>query len=171
MPMYIRYVDDIVIVHEDKHKLIHDLPLIEDKLASIGMKVSLRKTILDTCYHGIKFLGKITYPYGYQISAKEPIGRLLHHAYEFQVGDEYMLSRLNSQIGRLKNYCSYNLIHDYFKALPKEVWNYVEYNEQKQKFVLLKEMEYERSAEDWFFYCPPAGIDEPAVNSDIKNSK
>lgn len=168
LEMYIRYVDDIVIINKDKSRLLRALPLITQKLSKIGMSISPKKTVVDTCYHGVKFLGKVTYPYGYQKTAKPPAGRLLHNAHIFQVGDESMLSRLNSQIGRLKNYACHNLIHDYINRLPKQVFDTVSYNEQKKKFEYKQKVNSQnQGSEDWFFYSPITGLPQqelPAKN-------
>lgn len=130
---YIRYVDDIIIQHKDKNYLYYCLPLIENKLLETGQIINKNKTIIDTCYHGVKFLGKITYPYGYQKFTKETKARTIKQAREI-IYDENLLSRLNSCIGRFYYYASYNLLQDYLNELPKEVWNYVTYNQIKMKF-------------------------------------
>ena len=49
--------------------------------------------------------------------------------------DDKLLSRLNSQIGRLKHYSCFNLKEDFMKELPEEVWDYVFYNYPKEHFI------------------------------------
>lgn len=132
---YIRYVDDIIVLVKDKSKLLEYIPLIKQKIEEAGLKVSEKKCRLDTVYHGVKFLGKVSFPYGYQRQASHSAGRLMRAAREMIV-DENLLSRLNSQVGRLKHYSCYGITQDFLKELPDEVWEYVNYDEQKQKFVL-----------------------------------
>jgi len=152
LPDYVRYVDDIVIVNEDKAALVRALPFITKRLSDIGMVTNPRKTVIDTVYHGVKFLGKVTYPYGYQKCTKEAAGRTMKHSRTMRI-DDSLLPRLNSHIGRLKNYASYHLIHDYIAELPTEVWQYVRYDENGRKFVLIKEVTQNENpnAERWFF--------------------
>ena len=136
LSMFVRYVDDIIIVHENRKMLVNSFRPIVNKLESCGHKISPRKTKIDTTYHGVKFLGRVTYPYGYQKQAKETAGRLMKQAYEFKI-DKNLLSKLNSQAGRLRGYACHNLLNDYIGALPAEVWKYVYFDYDKGKFVLL----------------------------------
>lgn len=135
---YVRYVDDIIILMKNKSSLVQLIPSIKDKLAERNLTISSHKTHIDTVYHGVKFLGKVSYPYGYQRQAKHSAGRLMKAAREMPI-DENLLSRLNSQVGRLKHYSCYGLTQDFIKALPKEVWVYVWFDERKMKFVKIKE--------------------------------
>lgn len=73
---YIRYVDDLVIISSDKSKLIKAIPLIIEKLQETHQKLNRKKTKLDTAYHGVPFLGKVSYPYGYQKPSKQVIIRI-----------------------------------------------------------------------------------------------
>lgn len=131
---YIRYVDDIIIQSESFNKLKQAVPLITSKLAEVGASINVHKSRIATSYHGIKFLGKVTYPYGYQQQSKESAGRLMLAASQMPIDDK-LLSRLNSHVGRLKHYSCYNLLQDFLKCLPHEVWNYVWFDEAKYKFV------------------------------------
>lgn len=63
---YIRYVDDIVIISENRNKLVNSLPYIIEKLKESNQTLNMKKTRIDTAYHGVPFLGKVSYPYGYQ---------------------------------------------------------------------------------------------------------
>ena len=73
---YVRYVDDIVIISNNKTKLIENLPKIIKKLEETHQKVNNKKTKIDTAYHGVQFLGKVSYPYGYQKAGKQLIIRV-----------------------------------------------------------------------------------------------
>ena len=131
---YVRYVDDIIILMQDGLKLKQKIPEIFAKLEASGTTVNKQKTICDTVYHGVKFLGKVSFPYGYQRQAKHSAGRLIKAAKNMTI-DENLLSRLNSQIGRLKHYSCYNMTHAFLDALPEKVWDYVWYDDQKCKFI------------------------------------
>lgn len=54
---YIRYMDDFIIIHEDKDYIKECRNQIEDKLSSLGLKLNLRKTQLSKLSQPIKFLG------------------------------------------------------------------------------------------------------------------
>ena len=135
---YVRYVDDAIALNRDEKRLRDALLLAEAKLAESGQKLNLRKTKIDTAYHGIKFLGKMTYPYGYQKMTKESAGRMMKAAHEFKMDENY-LSKLNAQAGRTKHYACYGLMMDYIEALPPEVKEKVYFDQDKWKFVRIKE--------------------------------
>ena len=82
---YIRYVDDIVIISENKGKLISSLEFIKNKLKETNQKINIKKTKIDTAYHGVPFLGKVSYPYGYQKTKKETIIRTYQKAKNTQI--------------------------------------------------------------------------------------
>jgi hypothetical protein len=134
---YIRYVDDIIILVRNKARLLEIKPLIYAKLNEALVVINEKKTIIDNVYHGITFLGKVSYPYGYQRQAKHSAGRLIKAARDMKI-DDNLLSRLNSQIGRLKHYSCYNITEDFMCSLPKKIWDYVEYDYDKRKFIKRK---------------------------------
>ena len=137
LAMYVRYVDDIVIVSESKDKLIKALPLIEKKLAETHQKISEKKTKIDTAYHGVKFLGKVSYPYGYQKPNKHVIVRVYQKAKDIKFSNaRNLLAITNSQIGSLKNYNSKRLILNYVRLLPDEAKELIEFDREKFRFKL-----------------------------------
>lgn len=77
---YVRYVDDIVIVSDDKKELINKLPIIIKKLKETNQTLNKKKTKIETAYHGVPFLGKVSYPYGYQKAKKTTIIRIYEKA-------------------------------------------------------------------------------------------
>jgi hypothetical protein len=135
---YIRYVDDIIILCKDKRRLLDMRGPIEAKLNEAMVRINYNKTVLDTAYHGIVFLGKVTFPYGYQRQAKHSAARVIDAARNMKI-DKNLLSRLNSHVGRLKNYDCFGLINDFMYNLPKEVWQYVYYSYKERKFIMTKE--------------------------------
>ncbi len=54
---YIRYMDDFILIHEDKDYLQYCLGEIHKRLKDIGLKLSEKKTQLFPIKQGIKFLG------------------------------------------------------------------------------------------------------------------
>ena len=56
---YVRYMDDLILIHEDKEYLKYCRDRIEEKLAEISLKVNLKKTQIFPISQNIKFLGFI----------------------------------------------------------------------------------------------------------------
>jgi len=59
---YLRYVDDMLILSDDKHGLWRSLADVEDKLADEGLNLHLRKVYLQPTRCGLDFLGYRVYP-------------------------------------------------------------------------------------------------------------
>ena len=132
---YVRYVDDIIIISKSKEKLITALPFIIQKLEETHQIINKKKTKIDTAYHGVQFLGKVTYPYGYQKPSKQVIIRVNQKAKNIEYKDETnLLAKTNSQIGTLKNYNCKKLILNYEEELPYETKKIIKYDEKKCKF-------------------------------------
>lgn len=132
---YVRYVDDIIIISEDKNRLYNALPRMVSKLKETHQTINTKKTKIDTVYHGVPFLGKVSYPYGYQKATKQVNIRICTKAKNTN-GDstEMLLSKVNSQIGILKNYNCRKLIQQYANLLPQEVKNKVKFDKNENKF-------------------------------------
>lgn len=132
---YVRYVDDIVILSSNKKQLISVLPLINKKLEETHQRTNKKKTKIDTAYHGVHFLGKVSYPYGYQKPNKQVIIRTCYKSKTIEYSDkENLLAKTNAQIGTLKNYNCRKLVIDYSKLLPEEVKNIVKFDDKNYKF-------------------------------------
>ena len=134
---YARYVDDIVIISDKKEKLIEAIPYIVEKLKETHQTINKKKTKIDTAYHGVPFLGKVSYPYGYQKPSKQVIIRTCQKAINFQyVDDNNLLARANSQIGTLKNYNCRKLILDYVHLLQKNYNTNLKFDRINLNFVI-----------------------------------
>ena len=133
LPNYVRYVDDIVIISDSKEKLKASLPKIISKLSETNQKLNLKKTKIDTAYHGVPFLGKVTYPYGYQKPKKSTIIRISSKAKNFEV-NAHLLAKLNSQIGALKKYNCRKLVIYYYDNIKDKLPKDVEFNEKELIF-------------------------------------
>ena len=120
LEQYVRYVDDAIIICENKEKLKNTIPKIKKKLKETHQILNEKKTKIDTAYYGVKFLGKISYPYGYQKSSKDVNIRLNYKAKNIKFNSkENLLAKVNSQIGTLKNYNCRKVILNYERNLNK----------------------------------------------------
>ena len=71
---------------------------ITEKLKETHQRINMKKTKIDTAYHGVPFLGKVSYPYGYQTAKKKTAIRLYRKAKELVFTDEdNFLAKTNSQ--------------------------------------------------------------------------
>ena len=133
---YIRYVDDIIIVSNSKSKLYSNLPNMIKKLEETNQHISAKKTIIDTAYHGVKFLGKVSYPYGYQKPKKTTIIRTYQKAREIEYDNiNNLLAKTNSQIGSLKRYNCRKLIFNYSKILQEKTNGVVLLDNEQMKII------------------------------------
>lgn len=136
---YVRYVDDIVIVSDDKKKLITKLPIIMEKLKETNQTLNKKKTKIETAYYGVPFLGKVSYPYGYQRAKKTTIIRIYEKAKNIEYESvENLLAMTNSQIGTLKNYNCRKLILNYSRIIKNKMPKTITFNEEKLKFEYVK---------------------------------
>ena len=136
---YVRYVDDIVIVSDDKKELITKLPIIMEKLKETNQTLNKKKTKIETAYHGVPFLGKVSYPYGYQRAKKTTIIRIYEKAKNIEYESvENLLAMTNSQIGTLKKYNCRKLILNYSKIIKNKMPKTITFNEEKLKFEYVK---------------------------------
>lgn len=134
---YARYVDDIVIISDSKRKLVDALPKIINKLAKTNQTINMKKMRIDTAYHGVLFLGKVSYPYGYQKPNRQVTIRICQKAKNIKYEEiNGLLAKTNSQIGSLKNYNCRKLISQYVNLLPEEVKKTIKFNKDQNKFYL-----------------------------------
>lgn len=139
---YIRYVDDIIIISENKTQLIDALPYIIEKLKETNQTINMKKTKIDTAYNGVSFLGKVSYPYGYQKPRKTTIIKIYQRAKQLKYTDaSNLLAKVNSQIGTLKKYNCRKLIFNYAKSIEKKTEKLILFDAKNLKFNLL-EKEY-----------------------------
>ena len=135
LKQYIRYVDDIVIISSNKEKLISSLPIIRSKLQISHQTINKKKTKIATAYYGVPFLGKVSYPYGYQKACKQVNIRTCDKAKKIKYNNmENLLAKTNSQIGTLKNYNCKKLILNYYNLLPNKVIKNIHFNDTEYKF-------------------------------------
>ena len=111
-------------VSNSKQELFSVLNKIETLLTNKGAKLNRKKTRIDTAYHGIEFLGKVTYPYGYQKSTKEVIKRTMTNIKKLNPNDEHFKESIASTIGMFKNYNCRKLIGEIEIALGQNDPNF-----------------------------------------------
>lgn len=133
---YVRYVDDIVIISKSKVELKKALPKIRAKLLETNQSISDKKTKIDTVYHGVQFVGKVTYPYrGYQIPSKQVYIRVMKRAKDISYHDiDSLISQTNSEIGFLKGYNCRKAIFKYADEIMKNTNNAIKFNSQYLRF-------------------------------------
>ena len=84
------------------------------------------------------FLGKVTFPYGYQKATKEVCKRTINHAKELKSDDKYLLEKTNSHVGTLKNFNCNKLIGQYNDELDDKIKEFVTFNKETNKYVLVE---------------------------------
>ena len=111
---------------ENKKQLIDNLPLIQNKLAETHQFIN-KKTKIDTAYHGVPFLGKISHPYGYQEPSKQVIIRTCQRAKNIQYdeNEKNLIAKVNSQVRTLKGYNCRKSIRNYIDLLPSDAQNII----------------------------------------------
>ncbi len=132
---YVRYVDDIIIVSKSKESLTRALPKIKEKLKETHQEMNTKKAKIDTAYHGVQFLGRVSYPYGYQKPSKQVVKRVCKKAKKMEYENvENLLAKVNSDIGILKKHNCRKLIENYINELPEEINKIVRYDDTKTLF-------------------------------------
>lgn len=141
---YVRYVDDIVIISDSKDELKNALPLIAKKLKETCQVVSKKKTKIDIAYHGVPFLGKMTYPYrGYQTANKQVYKRVMNRARNTNYSSvDNLISKVNSEVGFLKNYNCRKLAINYANVILKRTENVIKFNTERLIFQKDNESEH-----------------------------
>ena len=104
--------------------------MLNNELRKSGQSINLKKTKIDTVYHGVKFLGHITFPYGYQIITKEVKLRTLNNIKKLSL-EENTIFRLNSIIGILKYFSTHKFIKYIIDIIP-ENWSF---SYKKDRFI------------------------------------
>ena len=145
---YGRYVDDFIIVHPSKEYLKYLLPVISDYLTNaLKLKVHPKKVYLQHYTKGVKFLGTVIKPNRIYIAnrtkgnfynAIQKHNQVIAVSHKASKGDQNsLLSSMNSYLGIMKHYNTYNLRKRMlYKYLNGYWWNYVYMSGGMAKFVL-----------------------------------
>ena len=108
---YGRYVDDFFLISRDKQFLHNSITKISDFLLdNLGLSVQQGKTIITSSNQGVEFLGAYLRPYRKYISNKT-LKRMKGNLYKTikENPDSDHLPTVNSYLGILKHYSSYNI--------------------------------------------------------------
>jgi len=113
---YLRYVDDILILEEDKKRLIDYIKPIEDFLKkNLGLEIKRSKTTLQPVCRGINFLGYFVKPT--HILVRQKVVKRLKKKLMFytessninRIELKNVLARINSYYGHFCHVSSFNL--------------------------------------------------------------
>ena len=134
---YGRYVDDFVIVHPDKDYLKSLIPKLSDFLLStLQLTLHPKKIYLQHYSKGVKFLGTVIKPNRIYI-AIEKQNKIIQDHKPTKEDKAAFLSSMNSYLGIMKHYKSYNLRKRMiFKRLSGYWFNHVYLSGGIAKFVL-----------------------------------
>lgn len=69
---------------------------------------------------------------------KKVCKRTINHAKELKSDDEYLLEKTNSHVGTLKNFNCNKLIGQYNDELDDEIKEFVTFNKETNKYVLVE---------------------------------
>lgn len=136
---YGRYVDDFYIVSTDKNFLLSVLPKIKLFLEK-ELKIQLNdgKTIITTVQQGVEFLGAYIKPYRTYIS-NQSLKRIKCQLFDIEfkndIGDKNIVASINSFLGIMKHYSSFNIRKNLFDSLLF-LRDFGEFNEDYTKFRL-----------------------------------
>lgn len=144
---YGRYVDDFVIVHEDKEYLKKFIPILYEYLQTeLQVTIHPKKIYLQHYTKGVKFLGTVIIPNRIYIAdrtkgnfynAIEKQNKLVHDHKPTKEEKATFLSSMNSYLGIMKHYKSYNLRKKIiFNRLSVYWFNHVYLSGGIVKFVL-----------------------------------
>lgn len=118
---YVRYVDDLLILEEDKRRLVDYIKPVEDFLKNkLRLEIKKSKTILQPVRNGIDFLGYFVKP-NYILVRRKVVKRLKNKLYKINKNVEEdknlkkILAMINSYYGHFKHASSYNLRKDIYQ--------------------------------------------------------
>lgn len=147
---YGRYVDDFVVVHPDKEYLKSLIPIIRDYFSTeLGLKLHPRKIYLQHYSRGVKYLGAVIKPYRIYIASRTAgnfyqavqrqnniLAANIHNdSAHTAVEQDAFLSSMNSYLGMMKHYASYNLRSRIVSGLSPAWWSHIAVTAGCRKFV------------------------------------
>ena len=115
---YGRYVDDFFIIDAEKNKLMNAIPLIRNELLKIGVTLHPKKLYIQHYTKGVKFIGHVVKPNRiyignrtkgnfYQSMIKQSVIFDNNEVSNLEI--ERFVSSMNSYLGFMKNYATYNI--------------------------------------------------------------
>lgn len=98
---YARYVDDTVIVTDNKDVALTMIPRLRDKLSSIGLSLHPKKFYCQYFVHGVEFLGYRILP-GRIHMKRRTVNKALAVAADTKRGKRNYMDSINSYLGMIK---------------------------------------------------------------------
>ena len=127
---YGRYVDDMVLIHPSKERLLEVRKLIGEYLQTLGLHLHPKKLYLQHYSKGVAFVGAVIKP-GRKYVANRTVARInnkvWHYGNELKKGtpnDRRMLTiscSMNSYFGNLRHYAAMRLFHRILRWMD-DVW-------------------------------------------------
>lgn len=141
---YVRYVDDFVIVHENKESILKAVPLIRAKLKEVGITLHPSKFYIQHYSKGVEFVGSVVKPGRIYVH-----NRTVHNAFlaverfnkTAPTPDtlENFRSTMNSYLGFMKNRATYNIRKNLIEAVSENWKNYIDIPDDFTKVVIKQE--------------------------------
>lgn len=128
---FVRYVDDTVIVTDNKEMALSMLPLVREKLATIGITMHPRKFYCQPYEHGVEFLGYYIRPNRIHLK-KRTISRAFRVARSKERGKRNYVDSINSYLGMIKGTSDINKAKSLLDIVDKK-WVLKDYDNFKLK--------------------------------------
>lgn len=115
---YIRYVDDFIIVDQDREKIEETLDIVNEYLPGIHQKLNSKKTYIRNVKYGIPFLGVIVKPY-YTCLAPSRINRIYYTSRG--IDEDKFVASGNSRKGMFDRYHGHRVAKRWFNSQPEKL--------------------------------------------------
>jgi len=141
---YGRYVDDFYIVHESKEKILEAIPLIREKLKSIGVTLHPKKFYIQHYSKGVEFVGSVikpgrTYVHNRTVhNAFNAIGKFNDVTPDVDTMEQFM-SVANSYLGFMKNRSTFHIRKKLIQSVSDYWWEYFTVSDDFTKVILKKQ--------------------------------
>lgn len=154
---YGRYVDDFVIIHQDKEKLLETIPLIRTFLSEcLHLTLHPKKIYLQEIKKWVLFLGAYIKPYRSYVR-RRTIGKFYHKIQELnQKRDkEKIFSTINSYFWICSHHKSYRIVQKMWKKCNNYIWSIFTPSSDYKKVELvvrkLKSVEVKKLYPQWYY--------------------
>lgn len=101
-PYFVRYVDDTVMITDNKEMVLAMMPEYRKKLAEIGITMHPTKFYCQPCQHGVEFLGYHILPMRIHLKNRT-IARAMGVAKSKERGKTNFIDAINSYLGMIKS--------------------------------------------------------------------
>lgn len=115
---FVRYVDDTVIVTDDKDMALSALPDLRSKLKDIGIEMHPKKFYCQQYQHGVEFLGYRILPRRIHIK-RRTVEKAITVANSGERGNRNYMSAVNSYLGMIKATSDTNKCVDILNAVKR----------------------------------------------------